>query len=405
MTNPSETRVFTTPIKVLLGLGLLAVILIVWRFAAGLGPTTSLSAGFPWGIWIAFDVVTGTALACGGYAMALLVYIFNSGRYHPLVRPAILTGALGYTLAALSIMIDVGRPWNLWKVPLMLWDWNVNSVLLEVAVCMMAYTFVLWIELAPTLLERWRDSSREWKRNLAAKSAQFFEKALIWIIALGILLPTMHQSSLGTLMLLGGPKLHPLWNSMLLPPFFLLTCLSMGYAMVVFETIFASRVFGRKPELKMLVSLQRTASWAALVFVGFRIFDVVSRQKEAYLVRLELPTFLFWLEIAIFLTPVVLMMRRADQPQRAGLLREAMLIGAGGALYRIDTFLVAFNPGPEWHYFPSVAEIMITVGLVSLELAGYAILVKMFPAFGGVTLAPKKTSTPSLPEAVPSLAR
>lgn len=397
MTNERDRRrILTGTMKLYLAFGVIAIAIIVWRFAAGLGPTTALNSGYPWGIWIALDVVTGTALACGGYAMALLVYIFNNGRYHHLVRPAVLTGALGYTLAAVSISIDIGRPWYLWKVPLEIWNWNVNSVLLEVALCMMAYTFVLWIELAPALLERWSEEPDGWKRRMAEKSLPFFERSLIWIIALGILLPTMHQSSLGTLMLLGGPKLHPLWNSMLVPPFFLLTCLAMGYAMVVFESIFSARTFGRPLELRILGPLQRTAAWASLVFVGFRIFDVVSRQKEAYLIRLEWTTLFFWIEIALFLSPVVLMMRRRDQPVARGLVQEAMLIGAGGMLYRLNTFLIAFNPGPEWHYFPAVPEIMVTVGLISLELAAYVALVKTFPALAGATerRAPVPTTSP-----------
>ena len=103
------------------------------------------------GLWIAFDVVTGTALACGGYAVALLVYILNKGKYHPLVRPAMLTSALGYTLAGVGVGLDVGRWWNLWRVPLFFWHWNLNSVLLEVALCIMAYIVVLWLELAPAV--------------------------------------------------------------------------------------------------------------------------------------------------------------------------------------------------------------------------------------------------------------
>src|SRR5512143_909544 len=120
---PSATRprLMTQPYRILLLLGAVAIALILWRLAVGLGRSTALSDGYPWGIWIAFDVVTGTALACGGYAMALLVYIFNRGQYHPLVRPAILTSALGYTLGGLSVAIDVGRPWFLWKVPTMIW--------------------------------------------------------------------------------------------------------------------------------------------------------------------------------------------------------------------------------------------------------------------------------------------
>src|ERR1043165_3743701 len=197
--KPIGGPLFTRSFVVLVALAALAGLTIVWRFAAGLGATTALNDGYPWGLWIAFDVVTGTALACGGYAMALLVYIFNRGKYHPLVRPAILTSALGYSIAGFSVVIDIGRPWMAWKLP-------------------------LYIGVRPAVLEKFGKTM-----------TPLAEKALIFIIALGILLPTMHQSSLGSLMMLTGPRLHPLWFSPLLPLLFLIGCVMMGFAIVVFE--------------------------------------------------------------------------------------------------------------------------------------------------------------------------
>src|SRR6266496_2419722 len=150
-----------TPVtRTLAGLVGLAAALIAWRFVAGLGATTALNDGYPLGLWIAFDVVTGTALACGGYAVALLVYILNQGRYHPLVRPALLTSALGYSLAGAGVLLDVGRWWAIWKVPVYFWHWNFNSALLEVALCIMAYMVVAWIELSPAFLEHWQDGQQ-----------------------------------------------------------------------------------------------------------------------------------------------------------------------------------------------------------------------------------------------------
>src|SRR6478736_4449695 len=154
--QPIGGTLLNRPYKVILALATLGIALIVWRFAAGLGATTALNDGYPWGLWIAFDVVTGTALACGGYAMALLVYIFNKGKYHPLIRPAILTSALGYSIAGFSVVIDIGRPWMAWKLPLFINHWNLNSALLEVALCIMAYCVVLYIELMPAVLEKFK---------------------------------------------------------------------------------------------------------------------------------------------------------------------------------------------------------------------------------------------------------
>src|SRR5206468_49006 len=188
-------------------------------------------------------------------AIALLVYVFNRGRYHPLVRPAVLTSALGYSIAGLSVAIDVGRPWYIWRVPLYFWHWNLNSVLLEVALCIMSYIFVLWIELSPAFLEKAQEIGSPAIRTFAARALPVVNKALIWVIALGILLPTMHQSSLGALMLIAGPRLHPLWNTGWLPLLFLISCIGMGYAAVVFEAALSSWLFKREPEREMLAGL------------------------------------------------------------------------------------------------------------------------------------------------------
>src|SRR6185436_2793336 len=183
--QPIGGPLFTRTFNILAAVGAAGVLLILWRFLVGLGASTALSDGYPLGLWIALDVVTGTALACGGYGMALVVYIFNRGKYHPLIRPAILTSALGYTMAGASVAIDLGRPWNMWKIPLYVRNWNLNSALLEVALCIMAYVVVLWIELAPALLARWKD------RPLFGRILRILDRSLLWIIALGMLLPTM----------------------------------------------------------------------------------------------------------------------------------------------------------------------------------------------------------------------
>src|SRR5579871_4896466 len=149
--------IITPGTRAFLGLFGLGAVLIAWRLFAGLGATTGLNDGYPLGLWIAFDVVTGTALACGGYAMALLIFVFNRGRYHSMVRPALLTSALGYSLAGFGVLLDVGRWWLVWKVPVYFWHWNFNSALLEVALCIMAYVVVLWIELAPAFFEKFAE--------------------------------------------------------------------------------------------------------------------------------------------------------------------------------------------------------------------------------------------------------
>lgn len=381
--QPVGGRLMTPLYRLLLLLAGAGLAMILVRFAAGLGATTNLSDGYPWGLWIAFDVVTGTAIACGGYAVAIVVYVLNRGRYHPLVRPAVLTSALGYSIAALSILIDVGRPWHAWKVPVFFWQWNLNSALLEVGLCVTAYVLVLWIELSPAVLEGWRDGNHEGRRRFAERALPRLDRILIWVLALGVLLPTMHQSSLGTLILLSGPKLHPLWNTPLLPLLFLISCLAMGYAIVVFEATLASSFFRRPADTHMLVSLERIAAWSALLFVALRLADLGLRGRLGLALHSGLQPVLFWIENLLILAPFLLVFGRGRSADPGRLFRGALLVIAGGALFRFDAYLVAFDPGPGWSYFPSAVEVLITLGLLAIEGVAYIALVTRFPILGG----------------------
>ncbi|MCL7973026.1 MAG: Ni/Fe-hydrogenase cytochrome b subunit, partial [marine benthic group bacterium] len=275
--RPVGGPIMTPVMKLCLALAGITTILLIYRFLVGLGPVTNMTDGHPWGLWIAFDVVTGTALACGGYAVALLIYVFNKGKYHPLIRPAVLTSALGYSIAGLAIAIDVGRPWLMYRIPISPFKWNLNSALLEVALCVMAYVVVLWIEMSPAFLEKWSENKTSSLGQLAAKVSPIVEKSLIWFIALGILLPTMHQSSLGTVILLAGPRLHPLWHTPFIPLLFLISCIAMGYAVVVMETALSSRAFGRRREDGMLARLSGVMSGVLFAFIILRLVDVVLR--------------------------------------------------------------------------------------------------------------------------------
>lgn len=353
-----------------------------WRFIAGLGATTGLSDGYPWGIWIAFDVVTGTALATGGYALALLVYILNRGQYHPLVRPAILTSALGYSMAGLAITIDVGRYWNVWKIPLFWGNWNLNSPLLEVALCVMAYIIVLYLELAPALMEKWRTGVGP-LASISRSAYPGLMKALPWIIGLGITLPTMHQSSLGAVFLLPVLKAHKLWHTPLLPFLFLVSVLGMGYAVVIIESTLSARFFGRKSEGTMLAKLSLWVVYSIVVYIVVRWVDLIARGRLGLAFTDGMYSIFFWLEMVCFVMPLALLASPARRANAGYRLMAALGIGFAGALYRFDTYLVGFRPGPGWHYFPAVPELLVTFGIIALETLVYIWVVKRFPILGG----------------------
>jgi Ni/Fe-hydrogenase subunit HybB-like protein len=380
--QPLGGAIFTRPVQALAVFAGIAGLLIIWRFIVGLGASTALNDGYPWGLWIAFDVVTGTALSCGGYAVALLVYILNRGKYHPLIRPALVTSAFGYTIAGLSVMIDIGRPWIAYKLPFF-WDWNLHSVLLEVALCIMSYTVVLWLELSPAFLEAARTSTYSLFRRVGDIGLPVANKSLLWLVALGMLLPTMHQSALGSLMLLSGPRLHPLWNTTMLPLLFLLSCIAMGFGAVVIEGALSSKFLGRKSETDMLAGLGFAMLPVLGLYLGIRLIDLGVRGQFGALFAFDHYSVMSLIELALFVTAGVLLATDRRRRDAGNLFRAAMLLVLAGALYRFDVYLVAFQPGPNWSYFPSITEILVTSGLVAGEIAGYIVLIKLFPIMTG----------------------
>jgi Ni/Fe-hydrogenase subunit HybB-like protein len=272
-------------------------------------------------------------------------------------------------------------------VPLFFWHWNFNSALLEVALCIMAYIAVLWLRLAPALLEPYTSGPDSRLQRFAVTFSAIIDKLSVPMIALGLVLATMHQSSLGTLMLLAGSRLHILWRTPLLPLLFLASCISMGYAVVVFESAFSSVVFRRKPEIDMLAGLAGAMVPTLWIVVLLRVGDLVWRGQIGALFAGDGRSVMASLEIVFFLVPVVMLASPTRRRDLGSLVRASMAMIFAGALLRFDTFLVAFMPGANWAYFPSVPEMAVTIGLVSFEVLAYVVIVKTFPILSGHPLA------------------
>jgi Ni/Fe-hydrogenase subunit HybB-like protein len=200
----------------------------------------------------------------------------------------------------------------------------------------------------------------------------------LWVVALGILLPTMHQSSLGALMLIAGPRLHPLWNTGWMPLLFLLSCIGMGYAAVVFEAVLSTWLFRREPEREMLAGLGRAIVPFAVAYLLLRVGDLVVRGQLGALFAFDLYSVMALIELGLT-TGAVLMLAGGGPRRLATLFRAAMLLMLAGSVYRFDTYLVAFRPGAHWSYFPSVGEVLVTVGLVAGEIMLYIVIVRLFP--------------------------
>jgi Ni/Fe-hydrogenase subunit HybB-like protein len=380
--KPIGGRVVTQPFKVLLGFVLFAGVLVLIRFIQGLASVTNMSDGYPWGIWIAYDVVAGTAIACGGYSMALLVYIFNKGEYHAMVRPALLASMFGYSLAGVSVIFDIGRYWQAYNL-LLPWYANVNSILFEVAVCIMTYALVLWIEFMPAFLEglrKHKDGLPQFVQNWDLSGFEkVWNKVLFFFIALGVLLPTMHQSSLGTMMVIAGKKLSPLWQTPLLPLEFLISAIFMGYAIVIFESIYSAKGLGRPIERDMVSKLSSVVVWLLGAFLIVRFGDLLVRGAIGSLFAFNVMNLMFIIESGLLIYAFVILLSAPNREKMKPLFLSATAILLSGSLYRFNVYLIGFTPGPGWHYFPSFSEIMITLGIIAFEILAYLYIVKKFP--------------------------
>ena len=362
-----------TPVTLILAaLVVVAFVILGIRFFYGIGAVTNVNDGYTWGIWVVYDVMIGSAFACGGYTMALLVYIFNKGEYHPMVRPALLASLFGYTLAGASVIFDLGRYWNVWH---MFWPGyaQLNSVMFEVAVCITAYIFVMWIEFSPAFLEKF--GLKDLKKKL--------NKGLFLIIALGVLLPSMHQSSLGSLLVVFGYQVHPLWQTVLLPLLYLTTAVLIGFAIVIFEACLSSSGFRRPLELPLLTKLSRLMTGLLVAYLAIRLGDLAVRGAVPAMFAPSVEAFWFWIEMALFVAPLVLLWNGVNRGNPSRLFVAASSLLLGGFLLRINSYLVGLETGPGWHYFPSVPEIMVSIGMIALEVLGYIVLVRYLPILSG----------------------
>jgi Ni/Fe-hydrogenase subunit HybB-like protein len=352
------------------GLILIAVLIPIsfFRFFYGLGAVTHLNNGYPFGIWMVVDVVIGSAFACGGFSVAMLVYIFNRGQYHPLVRPALLGSLFGYTLAGVSVIYDLGRWWNTWHI---FWPsyMNFNSVMLEVALCISLYIVVMWIEFSPTFLEFFGMEEKRRKLN----------KVMFFVIALGTLLPMMHQSSLGTLLVVMGIQIHPLWNTTLQPLLYLLTAITMGYAVVLFESCLAASAYRRKIEMHLLTPLAKVMLGILIAYLVVRFGDLIYSGQLTQAFSFSLETVMFWLETICFVLPLFLIGSEARRRNPANLFLAGITLMVGGALLRINGFLVGYETGGAFKYFPSLWEILVTAAMFTIEVLGYIYITRRFP--------------------------
>ncbi len=341
----------------------------VVRFTQGLGQSTNLSDQFPWGIWVGFDVLCGVMLAAGGFTLTAAVHIFNIKRLQPIVRPTVLTAFLGYLLVSVALMFDLGRPYRIWH-PLVMR--NPHSVMFEVAYCVMLYTTVLSLEFAPIVFERF---------NLQ-KPLKIIRAVLIPTVILGVILSTLHQSSLGTLYLIMPEKLHPFWYSPLLPAFFFISAIAVGLAMTIFESSMSSRHFGRQLELPILQELGRVLVVVLSVYGILRFEDLLHRGVMQLALVPGYEMYLFWLEISLSLVlPLILLSQRKIRASAGGLYVAAVLVVLGFITNRLNVSITGLESAAGLHYVPKWTEIAVTGAIIAVGFALFGLAVKYLPIF------------------------
>lgn len=340
------------------------------RFSRGLGASTHLSDQFPWGLWIGFDVLCGVMLAAGGFTLTAAVHIFNIKRLRPIVRPTVLTAFLGYLLVCVALMYDLGRPYRIWHPLIMR---NPHSVMFEVAYCVMLYTAVLALEFAPIVLERYK----------LRKALRVLHRVLIPLVICGIILSTLHQSSLGTLYLIMPEKLHPFWYSPLLPIFFFLSAIAVGLAMTIFESCMSAKYFGRQLELPILQELGRVLLVVLGVIAILRFEDLWNRGVLPLLVRPSYEMYLLWIELLLsFVAPLILLAQRRVREKVGGLYLGSVLVLLGFITNRLNVSITGLENAAGMHYVPKWTELAVTGAIVACGFALFGLAAKYLPIFG-----------------------
>lgn len=374
MTLREYLRSLVTPLNFVAGAILvIGIPTIVYRFVFGLGAATNLSQTNPWGLWIGFDVLAGVALAAGGYVLACAVYLFGLREYHPVVRPAILTGFLGYFFVVVGLLMDLGQPWRV--VYPVFYSYGLTSVMFEVAWCVFLYLMVLSLEFSPAMFE-WLG----W-----TKARKWVSRITIGLVVFGVVLSTLHQSSLGALFLMAPTKLHPLWYSPFLPVFFFVSSVAAGLSMVIVETSISHRAFRDQLIGQKHVDLDRITfglgKAASVVLFSYFFMKLIGIADGGNWGLLRTPYgYWFLIEmIGFILLPCFIFAHGVRERSRRLVRAAAGLTVVGIVVNRLNVALIVFNWNATERYVPSWMEVLVTVTIVTLGLLTFRWIVNRMP--------------------------
>ena len=388
---PVGAKFWTPGVIVLLALMGIGFFFIIARYIGGLAAVTNLNNSYPWGLWIGVDVETGVAMAAGGFTTAALVHIFGRHKYKAITRSALLAAMLGYTAVALSLAVDVGRTWAMW-FPIVLYR-NPNSVLFEVATCVTIYLNVLYIEFIPIVMERLKGKISLPGRfavydETIEKLLDFLDRILgrvMWVfIIAGVVLSCMHQSSLGSLMLVAPTKCHPLWYTPILPLLFLTSAITVGFPIAFFVYTIATTSLRLDSEMDVFTPLTRITAFLLGAYMVLKIGDMVVRGSYIHLLEntVQSTSFLVEMVVGVIIPWCMLLSQKVRRSKRALFISCTLIVG-GVALNRMNVFLVAYRPQyTETSYFPSIGEMAVTAAFIAGVIFFYRVCVTYFPVLG-----------------------
>jgi len=379
----NQGEIFTPFMLFLLGLAGLGMGLAAVRFFSPLGPFSAMNDVYAWGVWKTFNVMTLTALGSGPLALGMAAWVFNRQKLHAVMRTALVSGFLFYATGLIALGLDVGRPWNFYSAA-MPWRWNYESAMLEIAICMPLYcALFLTFEILPLILERTYYTGGEKTRAWLRRVAPVIRKAYPFVIIGAYVIPLMHQSSLGGLLLLAGTKIHPLWQSPAMPLLYLIAACLCGFAFTIFLLLIVCLRYARPLSSEILAELANLLSGICFAFLAVRLADLLWRRQFSAVFALDRMSWLFLGETTLIFVPAfILRFKRARETPRT-LLNMSALACLGGMSYRFIPTTIAYRPAHSTGYFPSVPELAIGAGYVALGVAAFGLAIHYFAILPG----------------------
>jgi len=371
-------RIGLFPILLLTFMGIAFVVAMI-RYVYGIGAISNLSNAYPWAFWVSFDLFTGIAISSGAFILASIVYIFELEQFRPLLRPTLLTGLLGYIMEIIALMVDLGHPERIWHYFVYQ---NFTSFLLVIGFYVMIYSAVMAIELSPALFEK-----LGWE-----KLAHLVHRLMKPIVIFGAVLSVLHQSALGSLLLIQPTKLDPLWWTPWIPALFFVSVIVIGLAMTIIESSLSTHYFKLGLETHLLEKLARIIPYVLGLYLIMKFAQLAMEGKLVLLFMSGGMSLLFWMEIFVSgLIPLILFSMKRIRQSPKGLLIGAIILLFGMIINRFNiswfavkhadplTYIPTFMN--QVHYWPSLPEVSISIGIFSAGILAFGLAVKYLPIF------------------------